>query len=331
MTSNIIYHYVYRITNLVENKHYYGKRSTKTLPHLDLGHRYFSSSVDKEFIKDQKENPTNYRYKIIFTFNNANKAVTFEIRLHNKFNVGINPNFYNNAIQTASGFDTTGMVTMKDSDGKYIHLLKNDPIILSRGLVGLSTGKISVKDKDGKNLSVSKDHPKVLSGEYIFISKTKKWISNIELQIEKFIDKDDPIPMGWVVGQKISTKTPKGSRNIYNLELKKNSVLKPGEELSPGWEFGQLNKLGEIKVPPPPRTGTRWCYSLELKQNKCLEVGETIPYGYFYGKKNFNQTSPPIPKGTRRIYNMKLKKNSTIKPGEKLLPGWEYGMKFSWD
>ena len=58
-------HYVYRITNKIENKHYYGCRTTKLEPKDDLGSKYFSSSRDKEFIKDQKENPYNYKYKII--------------------------------------------------------------------------------------------------------------------------------------------------------------------------------------------------------------------------------------------------------------------------
>jgi DNA polymerase-1 len=53
MTSSNIYHYVYRITNVVEGKHYYGKRSSKIGPKLDLGKKYFSSSRDKQFIQDQ--------------------------------------------------------------------------------------------------------------------------------------------------------------------------------------------------------------------------------------------------------------------------------------
>ena len=34
-------HYVYRITNKIENKHYYGVRSCKIDPKLDLGIKYF--------------------------------------------------------------------------------------------------------------------------------------------------------------------------------------------------------------------------------------------------------------------------------------------------
>jgi hypothetical protein len=104
-----IYHYVYRITNIILNKHYYGKRSTDTIPQNDLGIKYFSSSGDKDFIKDQTDNPQNYKYKIIYIFDNSKSALLMEIKLHNKFDVGFNESFYNKAKQTSIGFDTTGI------------------------------------------------------------------------------------------------------------------------------------------------------------------------------------------------------------------------------
>ena len=110
MTSNTIYHYVYRITNLVEKKHYYGKRSSKVDPKQDLGIKYFSSSRDKEFREDQKLNPLNYRYKIVQQFISCKAAIIRESKLHSKFNVGANPKFYNKATQTINGFDRTGVV-----------------------------------------------------------------------------------------------------------------------------------------------------------------------------------------------------------------------------
>lgn len=103
-----LYHYVYRITNKVTNMHYYGKRSSQNKPVKDLGVLYFSSSKDKNFIKDQKENSNDYKYKIIKIFNCPIKALNLEIKLHNIFNVGINPNFYNIVKQTSNKFDSTG-------------------------------------------------------------------------------------------------------------------------------------------------------------------------------------------------------------------------------
>ena len=65
MISKTAYHYVYRITNLMTNRHYYGKRSSNIHPKLDIGVRYFSSSKDKQFKQDQLDNPDHYKYKIV--------------------------------------------------------------------------------------------------------------------------------------------------------------------------------------------------------------------------------------------------------------------------
>jgi len=100
-------HYTYRITNNITKKHYYGTRGA-LIPKEDLGIKYFSSSSDKEFIQDQKDNPQNYKYKIVFIFDNREDAIKMEIKLHNKFNVGINESFYNKSKQTSTGFDRSG-------------------------------------------------------------------------------------------------------------------------------------------------------------------------------------------------------------------------------
>jgi len=105
----MLYHYVYRITSLIENKHYYGMRSSSIKPELDLGIKYFTSSTDLEFKNDFKQNPYNYKLKIISTFENRNDAILLEIKLHKKFNVKINPSFYNKYNQTSTGFDRAGV------------------------------------------------------------------------------------------------------------------------------------------------------------------------------------------------------------------------------
>ena len=85
---------------MVENKHYYGFRGTFLNPEDDIGVKYFSSSSDKDFIKDQKENPEKYKYKIIIRTHDKTLAQSFEIKLHKYFMVGTNDNFYNRATQT---------------------------------------------------------------------------------------------------------------------------------------------------------------------------------------------------------------------------------------
>ena len=108
MTSNLFI--VYRITNIVERKHYYGYKSCgKRDPKEIIGKTYFSSSSDKEFISDQKENPHKYRYKIVKEFDTRQCAIEFEMKLHNFFDVGINENFYNKSKQTSKGFDISNV------------------------------------------------------------------------------------------------------------------------------------------------------------------------------------------------------------------------------
>ena len=52
------YNYVYLITNITNNKKYIGSRSCDIDPYIDIK-RYKSSSNNKEFKLDQKNNPQN--------------------------------------------------------------------------------------------------------------------------------------------------------------------------------------------------------------------------------------------------------------------------------
>jgi len=121
----MLYHYTYRISNILLNKHYYGTRTSKNfLPTKDLGVKYFSSSSDEKFIQDQKENPQNYKYKIIRISDTRKQAMELEIKLHNKFDVGVNEHFYNRAKATSTSFDITGIKRPEHSEfmkGKCFH------------------------------------------------------------------------------------------------------------------------------------------------------------------------------------------------------------------
>jgi hypothetical protein len=101
-------HYTYRITNTKLKKHYYGVRSTEKIPSKDLGFKYFSSSMDSEFMEDQKKNPHLYKYKIVSIFKTRIEAIILEIKLHERFDVAINTNFYNKAKATHKSFDCSG-------------------------------------------------------------------------------------------------------------------------------------------------------------------------------------------------------------------------------
>jgi len=77
------FNYLYRITNIVEQKHYYGVRTPKNKPPKeDLGISYFSSSHDKNFKVDQKLHPENYKYKVIRISESRKSVIELEIYLH---------------------------------------------------------------------------------------------------------------------------------------------------------------------------------------------------------------------------------------------------------
>ena len=90
-----MYHYVYRITNTRLKKHYIGVRSSETQPKKDLGYFYFSSSTDREFIIDQKQNKKDYLYYIIKEFENRKESEDYERFLLEKYNCGLDERFYN--------------------------------------------------------------------------------------------------------------------------------------------------------------------------------------------------------------------------------------------
>jgi len=144
-------HYVYRITNIKLNKHYYGVRTSKNkTPEEDIGIYYFSSSTDKYFIQGQKENPQDYKYKIIKKFNTRKEAAALEIKLHNKFNVGVNESFYNKAKQTSVGFDTTGR--------KQSNSTKEKLKIINTGLTHSNETKLKMSISHKERLLYTEHH-----------------------------------------------------------------------------------------------------------------------------------------------------------------------------
>lgn len=110
MKKDYKYHYVYRITNTVTGYHYYGSKSCDEYPTENIGKKYQSSSRNRFFIQDQKDNPEDYKYKVIKIFETCRPdATSLEIKLHAKFDVKNHPKFINRSNQTSKKFDTTGM------------------------------------------------------------------------------------------------------------------------------------------------------------------------------------------------------------------------------
>jgi hypothetical protein len=83
-------------------KYYIGVRSCKNSPEED---KYLGSS------KVIKRNKIAVDKHILATWDSRKEAVSHEILLHDCFNVAVNKEFFNQALQTAVGFDTLGMLS----------------------------------------------------------------------------------------------------------------------------------------------------------------------------------------------------------------------------
>ena len=327
-TTNGPFHYLYRITNLVENKHYYGIRTSRSkMPHQDLGVKYFSSSNDKEFKKDQKEHPENYKYKVIIVSNSRQHIADLEIKIHKKFNVGVNEKFYNRAIHTSTGFGVTGRTSIKDDCGKFSSLNSNHPKILSGEWGGVTKGTRWIYNYELKK-SAYLNQDDILPEGWVFGRKDKnkrrKWITNIELKTNRLINQEDSLPEGWVIGKRNFEEYTR-KRWIYNPELKKNAKIEFDAPLPTGWEFGLRNKEGE-KLLTPNNKGTRWIYNPELNKNTRIKVNEPIPDGWILDYQRSLPKDPKTTKDYKWIYNPESKENRRIGPNENLPDGWLYGI-----
>lgn len=95
-------HYVYLLQNKNDGKKYIGVRSCKGIIEEDA---YMSSSkwATKAYLAECTKT-------ILKTFNTRKEAVQYEIYLHNKYDVAVNPEYFNQAKQTATKFDQSGKI-----------------------------------------------------------------------------------------------------------------------------------------------------------------------------------------------------------------------------
>ena len=112
-------HYTYLLQSKTDDMMYIGVRSCKCLPEED---NYWGSS--KHLPKDVSDICDKF---ILGTFNSRKEALQDEINRHNINDVAKNPNFWNKAKQTSTGYDTTGTTISKERKANISKLFKNLP------------------------------------------------------------------------------------------------------------------------------------------------------------------------------------------------------------
>lgn len=231
MISKPIYHYVYRITNLVEKKHYYGKRSSKIEPKLDLGKKYFGSpsgKTNKWIISDQKNNPQNYKYKIIRLCNTSHEAQKLESILHYKFNVDVNQKFYNevkSSYTNSLGFDPIGKAYVIDKDNKKYYVNRDDERIKLGELFYPNKGTVIVKDNNGLKFRIKLTDSRYISGE--LVQQNKGIPGNINQKLAASKSSSNTIPIVDMNGNKFRISiTDPGYGIIYRHVATKDVLYK---------------------------------------------------------------------------------------------------------
>ena len=241
------HHYVYRITNIIVKKHYYGCRSSYIEPKLDLGTKYFSSSTDKAFIREQKEHKDIFKYKIVKIFSSRKEAEYYETKLHEKFQVQIHESFYNKAKNTLMGFSVEGRkqseehkinnkrhIKGKSYEERYgkerAEVMKNNIKLSKENISDETKEKISIS-KTG--VTLSDFHKRSISegGQIRWDSASKEYIesfkekmTNVNQNLEKRKDASIKIKQKW--------KEPEYREKMHNRQprsKKKILVIQPDE------------------------------------------------------------------------------------------------------
>jgi len=101
------YHYVY-CSYEEWGRDYIGVRSCNCLPEEDIG--YFGSFYDKTFKPTGKV--------ILFVCETRQEVLEIEIKLHDFFDVAVNPQFANKAKATSTKFDVTGVPNTEEAKRK---------------------------------------------------------------------------------------------------------------------------------------------------------------------------------------------------------------------
>ena len=262
-----LYHYLYKITNLVNNKYYYGIHSTGKLNDNYMGSGKLLHKAYDKYGKD------NFKKEIISFVNNRKELVQLEkyiinenlIRDQKCYNMVLGGgNFLSKTIGKITVYDKNGntfnvdvndprrlsgelkpmaygMWAVKDDHGNIYWVKKDDPRIKSGELKSTSVGMVTVYDHDNNSYWVKKDDPRIKTGELKFkchnLNGRKDWnwvkkddicLSIHKSELQSYLDK------GWVIGN-IHMGLKCITKNGINKRVKPEDLHK---YLTDGWELG---------------------------------------------------------------------------------------------
>lgn len=136
--KDLEYHYFYKITNLLNNHFYYGIHSTD-----DLEDGYMGSGTRLNYAY-KKYGIENFEKEILKFFDTREECSNYEAEMVTEELIR-NDDCYN-LIQGGDTIATSGLITVKDKDGKVFLVFPDDERWLSGDLVGSTKGFVNCYD-----------------------------------------------------------------------------------------------------------------------------------------------------------------------------------------
>ena len=306
------YNFLYKITNLINGKFYYGIHSTN-----DIDDGYMGSGVMiKKAIK--KYGRSNFKKEIIQFTNDRESLILLEKQFINE-ELLKDKNCYNMVLGGSNFLNkTTGKITVKDNNGNIFNVDVDDPRRLSGEVVPILTGTRNVIDKNGNTYNVSIDDERLKTGELFSPSKGKVTVFDKNGKTY-YISINDP---RYISGE-LFFKCPNIDGRKYWRWIIKDGICKSihndelQQYLDDGWLIGNIHK------------GLK-CITKDGKNKrvKLEELQQYLDNGWKLGTNQKYRDSNPTSKGGRYIH--KGSKCILIKPNqieEYINNGWKLGRK----
>ncbi len=246
-------YYVYKITNIVNNKIYIGVHKSDSIQ----SDQYLGSGkiLNVAVIKYGRDK---FKRDILYEFENKQSAYAMQklivdkqfVKRKDTYNIkqGGDGGWYRlNETQNIEHI-SKGKVVVRDKDGNIFQTDVDDPRYLSGQLVSHIKGKVTVKDSNGITFQVDKSDPRYISGQ--LVGNQKGFIIAKDPNgIIARVSKDDP---RWLSGQLVG--------------VAKGNILQ-------GHQLGDKNS----------QYGTIWVTN--GIQNKKIKKEQNIPQGWRRGRK----------------------------------------------
>ena len=236
------FNFVYKITNIVNNKIYIGKHSTDNIKDGYMGSGLCLGRAIKKYGIDK------FKREILYEFDTKKEAYLMEAKIVNKEFIK-RKDTYNIKLGGEGGWDhTRKMVTIKDSTGNCFNIPINDPRYLSGELIGVTKGFIPVKDENGNTSQVSVNDHRYLSGELVHIAKGLVMVKDENNNIYKVSKNDSRYLSGELVGIWKGRNHSEETKRKISKSNKNNHIGKLNSQYGTCWIMNEkLQKSKKIK------------------------------------------------------------------------------------